>query len=219
MGRSDPNPNPHLFGDRAPASPRCTKGFNLGFGPWARPSFLPFARALRMPALTRSTIKLRSRSATAGPKREHCHIAWVNRLDRKTSQQQNATPAQLDEEGEQEVSPKALENNGGPGQSRTADLRFRKPLLYPSELRGQCDVTSFSHTVYGLWRRTSVRFCCPIAVPRGLSSGFCIDIFFDFCVAPRTSVSVVLIQHDWVTLSWLWRSIRWRDVHESCLKS
>src|ERR1035437_4205142 len=30
----------------------------------------------------------------------------------------------------------ALEINGGPGQSRTADLRFRKPLLYPSELRG-----------------------------------------------------------------------------------
>src|SRR5262249_8134023 len=24
-----------------------------------------------------------------------------------------------------------------PGQSRTADLRFRKPLLYPSELRGR----------------------------------------------------------------------------------
>jgi hypothetical protein len=26
--------------------------------------------------------------------------------------------------------------DGGPGQSRTADLRFRKPLLYPTELRG-----------------------------------------------------------------------------------
>jgi hypothetical protein len=25
---------------------------------------------------------------------------------------------------------------GGPGRSRTADLRFRKPSLYPSELRG-----------------------------------------------------------------------------------
>jgi hypothetical protein len=25
---------------------------------------------------------------------------------------------------------------GGPGQSRTADLEFRKLLLYPSELRG-----------------------------------------------------------------------------------
>ena len=30
-----------------------------------RPSFFPFARALRIPALTRSTIKLRSSSATA----------------------------------------------------------------------------------------------------------------------------------------------------------
>ena len=29
------------------------------------------------------------------------------------------------------------ENNGGPGQSRTADTQFRKLLLYPSELRGQ----------------------------------------------------------------------------------
>lgn len=27
-------------------------------------------------------------------------------------------------------------NRGGPGVSRTRDLRFRKPLLYPSELRG-----------------------------------------------------------------------------------
>ena len=35
--------------------------------------------------------------------------------------------------------------SGGPGQSRTADQRFRKPLLYPSELRGHCDVTPLSH--------------------------------------------------------------------------
>ncbi len=64
------------------------------------------------------------------------NIAWVDRLDRETSQQQNATPAQLEEEDEQEVSLEVIEKNGGPGQSRTADLRFRKPLLYPSELRG-----------------------------------------------------------------------------------
>ena len=31
----------------------------------------------------------------------------------------------------------ALRWSGGPGQSRTADQRFRKPLLYPSELRGR----------------------------------------------------------------------------------
>ena len=29
-----------------------------------------------------------------------------------------------------------IEENGGPGQSRTADKQFRKLLLYPSELRG-----------------------------------------------------------------------------------
>jgi len=35
--------------------------------------------------------------------------------------------------------------DGGPGQSRTADQRFRKPLLYPSELRGRSEVISLSH--------------------------------------------------------------------------
>jgi hypothetical protein len=28
------------------------------------------------------------------------------------------------------------EGNGDPGRSRTCDLRFRKPSLYPSELQG-----------------------------------------------------------------------------------
>jgi hypothetical protein len=27
--------------------------------------------------------------------------------------------------------------NGGPGETRTPDLRFRKPLLYPSELQAR----------------------------------------------------------------------------------
>ncbi len=27
--------------------------------------------------------------------------------------------------------------DGGPGKTRTCDLRFRKPLLYPAELRDQ----------------------------------------------------------------------------------
>ena len=40
----------------------------------------------------------------------------------------------------------ALGWDGGPGQSRTADLRFRKPLLYPSELRGQGNFSSILHT-------------------------------------------------------------------------
>ena len=54
-------------------------------------------------------------------------------------------------------------NNGGPGQSRTADLRFRKPLLYPSELRGRWEFAPLSHVVLtiqlrdatssGLWRQ------------------------------------------------------------------
>ena len=34
------------------------------------------------------------------------------------------------------------QTDGGPGQSRTADQRFRKPLLYPSELQGQSAVCS-----------------------------------------------------------------------------
>ena len=35
-----------------------------------------------------------------------------------------------------------LLKTGGPGQSRTADQRFRKPLLYPSELQGLVDLNS-----------------------------------------------------------------------------
>jgi hypothetical protein len=31
--------------------------------------------------------------------------------------------------------PKFFRKNGGPGESRTPDTRFRKPLLYPSELQ------------------------------------------------------------------------------------
>src|SRR5579864_4018638 len=34
---------------------------------------------------------------------------------------------------------------GSPGVTRTPDQRFRKPLLYPSELRGHGDVTPLSH--------------------------------------------------------------------------
>jgi hypothetical protein len=30
-----------------------------------------------------------------------------------------------------------LDKNGGPGESRTPDTRFRKPLLYPSELQAR----------------------------------------------------------------------------------
>jgi hypothetical protein len=43
-----------------------------------------------------------------------------------------------------------LLERGGPGQSRTADLRFRKPLLYPSELRGQWEIAPLSHDDLGI---------------------------------------------------------------------
>src|ERR1700730_702690 len=46
--------------------------------------------------------------------------------------------------------------SGGPGQSRTADLRFRKPLLYPSELRGQRGSPNFTLPPH-LFARCSAR--------------------------------------------------------------
>ncbi len=51
--------------------------------------------------------------------------------------EESATPAQQETEEENDESFEVNENSGGPGVSRTRDLRFRKPLLYPSELRGQ----------------------------------------------------------------------------------
>ena len=41
-----------------------------------------------------------------------------------------------------------IEDYGSPGQIRTADLRFRKPLLYPSELQGRKE--------YGYYRMTNL---------------------------------------------------------------
>ena len=73
------------------------------------------------------------------------NIAWVDRLDAKTTPQQNATPTQLEGGWESSDSQEVLERNGSPGVSRTPDLRFRKPLLYPSELRGHYEVTSLCH--------------------------------------------------------------------------
>ncbi len=45
--------------------------------------------------------------------------------------------------------------DGGPGVSRTRDLRFRKPLLYPSELRGRMFVCLSLHSA-----------ACPLTVQR-----------------------------------------------------
>ena len=49
-------------------------------------------------------------------------------------------PAQQETEEESDEGLEVIENSGGPGVSRTRDLRFRKPLLYPSELRGRPSV-------------------------------------------------------------------------------
>ena len=46
-------------------------------------------------------------------------------------------------EHKSQKAPAQVVENGGPGQSRTADQRFRKPLLYPSELQGQ--LNSFNY--------------------------------------------------------------------------
>ena len=70
------------------------------------------------------------------------NIAFVDRLDGETSPQQNATQAQPTNDSEEAEYSEVFENSGGPGQSRTADLRFRKPLLYPSELQGHKDLRS-----------------------------------------------------------------------------
>jgi integrase len=64
------------------------------------------------------------------------NIAFVDRLDAKTSLKPNATQEQPATEAEELEYSEVFENYGGPGQSRTADQRFRKPLLYPSELQG-----------------------------------------------------------------------------------
>jgi hypothetical protein len=64
------------------------------------------------------------------------------------------------------------EGAGGPGQSRTADLRFRKPLLYPSELRGHA------------WILLHLR-CHSRARPPAIEGT---GDHFDFALSPRVSI-------------------------------
>jgi integrase len=64
------------------------------------------------------------------------NISWVDGLDSPDNKEQSATPAQLRTADGEGHPAEVIENAGGPGRSRTADLRFRKPSLYPSELRG-----------------------------------------------------------------------------------
>jgi integrase len=73
------------------------------------------------------------------------NIGFVDKLDEmaETSPQKSANQTQTQEQGSKTPDSEALqvmenvEDDGGPGQSRTADQRFRKPLLYPSELQGR----------------------------------------------------------------------------------
>jgi hypothetical protein len=64
-------------------------------------------------------------------------LALFDQLNMKTSPQPNATQKQPEQNTENLEETEMIEIYGGPGQSRTADLRFRKPLLYPSELQGR----------------------------------------------------------------------------------
>jgi integrase len=73
------------------------------------------------------------------------NIAFVDRLDTKTTLKQNATQEQLTKESREVEYSEVYENYGGPGQSRTADQRFRKPLLYPSELQGHGGQSADNH--------------------------------------------------------------------------
>ena len=56
------------------------------------------------------------------------NIGWVDELDAEeaeTTKEQNATPAQQGTAEDQEHEMETVENDGGPGRSRTADQRFR----------------------------------------------------------------------------------------------
>ena len=56
-------------------------------------------------------------------------IAWVDRLDVKTTPQQNATPAQLAVRSETEIPPEEVESSGGPAWIRTKNQQIMSLLL------------------------------------------------------------------------------------------
>ena len=62
--------------------------------------------------------------------------------------------------------------SGGPGRSRTADLRFRKPSLYPSELRGHAQGNLKSITQLSGSDVASATEFCPIPRPLRLERRF-----------------------------------------------
>ena len=63
------------------------------------------------------------------------NINWVDGLDRKTTSQQNATPAQLEIEESNEADAwsseliDCAENTGGPGRTRTYNQQIMSLLL------------------------------------------------------------------------------------------
>ena len=56
-------------------------------------------------------------------------IAWVDRLDSKTTQQQNATPAQPEVVDDEPESLEAIEGVGERGRNRTYNLLIKSQLL------------------------------------------------------------------------------------------
>ena len=56
-------------------------------------------------------------------------IAWVDRLDVKTTPQQNATPAQLPVRSETEIPPEVIDLTGGPAWIRTRNQQIMSLLL------------------------------------------------------------------------------------------
>ena len=56
-------------------------------------------------------------------------IAWVDRLDLKTTPQQNATPAQLAVRSETEIPPEVVDSLGGPAWIRTRNQQIMSLLL------------------------------------------------------------------------------------------
>jgi hypothetical protein len=85
------------------------------------------------------------------------NIKWIDRLDSKTSPRQNATPAQPAVRGQIEKLSQVTEKNGRPGGIRTPDPRFRKPLLYPSELQAQVVYLSATYDDLALFKTVGRR--------------------------------------------------------------
>jgi integrase len=80
-------------------------------------------------------------------------INWIDGLDRKTSSQQNATPAQLDVLQEESESPEVVEKVGERGRNRTFNLLIKSQLLcqlsYAPE-RENCGKVNSDYSIRGL---------------------------------------------------------------------